>query len=111
MQSTDPRYAETALFSGSRASDQLSALRLTPRAAFQAALHGRASILDLRTGDERRREGELPAYLSDGAGEGHQEVIALVGGDGLTLGLPTIDGGFAGWASAGMPVSRLPLRG
>lgn len=82
---------------------------LTPRAAFQSALHGRASILDLRTGAERARDGDLPAYLSLGGRDGHREVIAMVGDDGLTLGLPVISGGFAGWLSSGMPVSRRPL--
>lgn len=78
---------------------------LSPRAAFQAAAHGRASILDLRSGSERTREGELPAYLSAGDAQGHRRLIALVGADGLTLGLPAITGGFAAWRAAGMPVT------
>ncbi len=85
-------------------------VELSPRAAFQAALHGRVSILDLRTRDERSREGDLPAYLSRGTSTGHREVVALVGGDGLTLGLPVIDGGFAAWRAAGMPCGEdLPV--
>lgn len=100
MTTIDIRLAETTLFAGG--SSTCSAL--TARAAFQEALHGRASILDLRTGSERAREGELPAYLSSGAEDGHRRLIALVGADGLTLDLPTIDGGFAAWRDAGMPV-------
>ena len=97
----DLALAETALFAeGSTACPELTA-----RAAFQEALHGRASILDLRTGSERAREGELPAYLSTGGVEGHRRLIALAGRDGLDLGLPQIVGGFAGWRAAGMPVA------
>lgn len=86
------------------------ALAPSPRAAFQAALHGRASILDLRSGVERARDGDLPAYLSVGGDHGHHEVIALAGHDGLALGLPTIVGGFAGWRAAGMPVTQPSLQ-
>ena len=105
MATLDPLLAETRIFAAATP-DSGSSRQLSPRAAFQAAIYGRASILDLRTGTERRREGELPAYLSVGSGEGHRAVIALAGQDGLTLGLPAIVGGFAGWRSAGMPVSR-----
>jgi hypothetical protein len=98
---TQPGFEETALFAS--ASPAPSAI--TPRAAFQAALHGRASILDLRSGSERALQGELPAYLSSGGAEGHRRVIALTGDDRLALGLPAIVGGFAGWVAAGLPVS------
>ena len=100
LASTSP-LAETLLFAGGKACGELTA-----RAAFQEALHGRASILDLRSGSERAVEGELPAYLSSGGAEGHRRLIALVGHDGLSLGLPAISGGFAAWRQAGMPVAR-----
>lgn len=100
MTTTDPRLAETALY----ASGSTMCGELTPRAAFQEAIHGRASILDLRSGSERAAEGDLPAYLSSGGAAGHQRLIALTGGDGLNLGLPAIVGGFAAWRAAGMPV-------
>jgi len=92
--------AETAIFSGGG-----DCASLTARVAFQEALHGRASILDLRSGSERAVEGELPAYLSTGGAEGHRRLIALVGSDGFTMGLPAISGGFAAWRHAGMPVA------
>lgn len=92
--------SEADLFTG-----QSPAPALSPRAAFQAALHGRAAILDLRTGSERATEGNLPAYLSGGGGGSEGEVVALVGRDGFTLGLPAIDGGFAAWRACGMPVA------
>lgn len=100
MSTTDTALDETTLFSTGSA----MCAELTARAAFQEALHGRASILDLRTGSERAREGELPAYLSSGAADGHRRLIALVGADGLTLGLPAIVGGIAAWRAAGMPL-------
>jgi rhodanese-related sulfurtransferase len=109
MSVTNPQLAETAVFAAGSGRCDIQTQAPSPRAAFQAALHGRASILDLRTGAERAREGELPAYLSAGGDDGHREVIALAGDDGLTLGLPAIVGGFTGWLTAGMPVSRLPL--
>lgn len=101
MSDSAPVVTETALFSGGVGSG-----RLTARVAFQAALHGRASILDLRRGRERAAQGELPAYLSSGGVEGHRRLIALVGDDGLNLGLPEISGGFAAWRQAGMPVGN-----
>lgn len=100
MRTTDPALAETTLYAGGSA----MCGELTARAAFQEALHGRASILDLRSGSERAREGDLPAYLSSGAGDGHRRLIALVGADGLSLGLPAIAGGIAAWRAAGMPL-------
>jgi rhodanese-related sulfurtransferase len=98
---SDSAFAETTLFALGAA----ECSPLTARAAFQEALHGRASILDLRTGSERAAEGELPAYLSSGGVEGHRRLIALTGRDDLDLGLPRIVGGFAGWRAAGMPVA------
>ena len=75
MTPIDIRLAETTLFAGG--SSTCSAL--TARAAFQED-------------------------LSSGAEGGHRRLIALVGADGLTLDLPAIDGGFAAWRDAGMPV-------
>lgn len=95
-------YTEADLFSSD---PSLPRRALSPRAAFQAALHGRLSILDLRTSRERAREGEVPGYLSQPRTDHHCPVVALAGADGATLGLPAIDGGFRAWRAAGMPVA------
>lgn len=78
---------QTTLFAGSG-----PVAHLSPRAAFQAALHGRISLRDSRP-FEARESGRLPDYLSAPAA-------------------PVVDlerdvlGGFAAWVRDGMPLTH-----
>jgi rhodanese-related sulfurtransferase len=108
---------QTTLFTSSR---RHHGVALSPRAAFQAALHGRALLVDLRSADARQRDGELPAYLLAGDSEreggrpayrlssrpapaGTPAVIALDEHGDLPHGTPHVAGGFRAWRAAGMP--------
>lgn len=96
---------------------------VSPRAAYQAALYGRAVIVDLRSARSRERGGELPTELTVAVvdrlelGLWLRESLAsrvLLLDDGARAGrlvatgearLAVVDGGFAGWLSAGLPVA------
>lgn len=102
--------------------------RVTTRSAFQDALYGRALILDLREDADRDRCGAVPADLALVVRPG-VDVAALAGQRALYLlveesdepvvepaqfaafhpGRPRIelvDGGFAAWRAAGLPVAQ-----
>ena len=100
MTTIDIRLAETTLFAGG--SSTCSAL--TARAAFRRPFTGEHPSSTCAAGASGPARASSPAYLSSGAEGGHRRLIALVGADGLTLDPPAIDGGFAAWRDAGMPV-------
>jgi rhodanese-related sulfurtransferase len=94
--------SQTTFFSSSR---RRHGVALSPRAAFQSALHGRARLVDLRPAAARERDGELPAYLlSPRPALGDDAaVIALDENGDLSHGTPHVAGGFRAWRAAGMP--------
>lgn len=95
---------------------------VSPRAAYQAALYGRAVIVDMRGARSRARGGELPAELAVAVvdrlelglwlRESLASRVLLLDDDGARSGrlvasgearLAVVDGGFAGWLAAGLP--------
>lgn len=126
----------TSLFTGLTLAGEAAAdapLDVGPRAAFQAALHGRTVLVDLRPAPARDAAGAIPTRL-DPVLVGERDALAvvrrlaetspltLVSGDGeharrvaarlRLLGLPWVDavaGGIAGWRAAGLTVT-LPSR-
>lgn len=97
---------------------------VSPRAAYQAALYGRAVLVDLRTARRRDRDGDLPAEVASAVvdrlelGVWLRESLAsrifLVDDDGARAGrlaggsdarVTSVDGGFAGWLAAGLPAA------
>ncbi|HLS25579.1 MAG TPA: rhodanese-like domain-containing protein [Beutenbergiaceae bacterium] len=111
-----------------RGRDRSTVSPLSPRAAYQQALHRRARIVDIRTAAERDRYGlvhalpevaeisqpELVAWLVEHASN---IPVALLSQDGaeaaaisralIDVGLPSalpIQGGFLAWEQAGLPV-------
>lgn len=97
---------------------------VSPRAAYQAALYGRAVIVDLRSARSREGGGELPTELTVAVvdrlelglwlRESLASRVLLLDDDGARAGrlvatgearLAVVDGGFAGWLSAGLPVA------
>ena len=94
---------------------------VSPRAAYQAALYGRAVLVDLRAARRRDRDGELPAELEVAVvdrlelGVWLRESLArrviLLDDDGARAGrlargsdprVTSVDGGFAAWVAAGL---------
>jgi hypothetical protein len=94
---------------------------LSPRAAYQEALYGRAVVVDLRSARRRARDGDLPAEITSAVvdrlelGRWLRESLAsrvlLLDDDGARAGglaggsdprVTSVDGGFAGWVAAGL---------
>ena len=97
---------------------------ISPRAAYQAALYGRATLVDLRTPRQRDRDGELSAEVATAVvdrlelgvwlRESLASRIVLLDDDGARAGrlsagsdprLTSVEGGFAGWVAAGLPTA------
>lgn len=78
---------QTTLFTGTDVTPHL-----TPRAAFQAALHGRISLRDSRTA-QAQALGRIPDYLASSAAP-----VVDVERD--------VAGGFAAWVRDGMPLTH-----
>lgn len=98
---------------------------VSPRAAYQAALYGRATVVDLRSPRRRERDGHLPDELPVAVvdrlelGVWLRESLAsrvlLVDDDGGRAGrlaaaagprVAAVVGGFTGWRGAGLPIAR-----
>lgn len=100
---------------------------VSARRAYQDALYDRALLLDVRSAHERHRDGRLPADLPvievrpgvDLGALALLERVYVVGGEapsiepadlaGLDRDRPevlAVDGGFAAWRAAGLPVTR-----
>lgn len=97
---------------------------ISPRAAYQAALYGRAVVVDLRSARHRDRDGHLPPELASVVvdrlelglwlRESLASRVLLLDDDGARAGrlaggsdsrVVSIDGGFAGWVAAGLPAA------
>ncbi|WP_420114121.1 rhodanese-like domain-containing protein [Pseudactinotalea sp.] len=97
---------------------------VSPRAAYQAALYGRAVLVDLRTARRRDRDGDLPPEVATVVvdrlelGVWLRESLAsrvfLVDDDGARAGrlarggdprVTSVEGGFTGWLAAGLPAA------
>lgn len=97
---------------------------LSPRAAYQDALYGRAVVVDLRSAHRRERDGELPAEIWTAVvdrlelGRWLRESLAsrvlLLDDDGTRAGrhardgdarVTSVEGGFAAWVAAGLPAA------
>ncbi|GAB2620220.1 hypothetical protein [Pseudactinotalea suaedae] len=96
----------------------------SPRAAYQAALYGRAILVDLRTPRRRERDGELSTEVATAVvdrlelgvwlRESLASRIVLVDDDGARAGrlaagsdprVTSVHGGFAGWVACGLPTA------
>jgi len=118
----------TSLFAGTRlfTGDDIT----SARAAYQDALYGRAVLVDLRPAPARAADGELgldaftfdsdhgrpaaavrriaestPVVLISSDGVLAARIAAQLRGLGLTW-VNAVDGGFAAWRSAGLPIQR-----
>lgn len=97
---------------------------LSPRAAYQAALYGRAVLVDLRSARHRDRDGELPAEVATAVvdrlelgvwlRESLATRIVLLDDDGARAGrlaggpdprVTSVEGGFTAWLAAGLPTA------
>ena len=97
---------------------------LSPRAAYQAALYGRAVVVDLRSAGRRERDGDLPDEITTAVvdrlelGRWLHESLAsrvlLLDHDGARAGrlargsdprVASVEGGFAAWVAAGLPAA------
>jgi rhodanese-related sulfurtransferase len=97
---------------------------VSPRAAYQAALYGRAVLVDLRSRRARDRDGDLPDRLAVAVvdrlelglwlRESLASRVLLLDDDGARAGrlaaggdprVAAVEGGFAGWRAAGLPTS------
>lgn len=96
---------------------------VSPRAAYQAALYGRAALVDIRSALGRAREGELPAELGAAVVDRSElqrwlreslaaRVLVLSDDVGTTTSIGVtdarvalVDGGFTGWLAAGLPTA------
>lgn len=97
---------------------------LSPRAAYQDALYGRAVVVDLRSARLRARDGDLPDEISSAVvdrlelglwlRESLASRVLLLDADGARAGrlargseprVTSVDGGFAAWVAAGLPAA------
>ena len=117
----------TSLFAGTTLK---GAGTTSARAAYQDALYGRAVIVDLRPTPARLADGDLgvdtvlldPAHPAQGLSQvrrmAEDSAVVLVSTDGVlarriadhlhSAGLPwvdAVDGGFAAWRAAGLPIT------
>jgi rhodanese-related sulfurtransferase len=94
---------------------------LPPREAWEAVRTGRARLLDLRTGSERRRYGWPPGAPRVSLA---RHIVRPGGADTIYLcqhanrskltgwrGAPEVEGGWSAWEAAGLPVERAEARG
>lgn len=88
--------------------------RLSPRAAYQMLLYRRATLLDLRTLEQRRTHGEIAAELRSTADtDGPVVVLCHDGRASSTVAqamrasghhrVGAIEGGFRAWRTLGLP--------
>lgn len=98
------------------------AATVSPRAAYQAALYGRAVVVDLRSKASRERDGRLPAAIATAVvdrrelapwlSESLATRVLLLDDDGEPVWragegdarVTAIDGGFRAWVSDGLPL-------
>jgi rhodanese-related sulfurtransferase len=121
---------ETSQFSGSaHPGTGRAATGVSPRAAYQLLLHGRAVLVDVRPAAQRRREGEvdpalgpvavdqLPYLLAPRAGLGPRVLVlgaeeyasspAAASPDWMRLArAQTVVGGLPAWREAGLPLAE-----
>jgi rhodanese-related sulfurtransferase len=121
---------ETSRFAGSaRPESRPATTRVSPRAAYQLLIHGRAILVDLRTEAQRRAEGEVdpalgPVVLDPRGGPRppwavHDTCLLVLGQEGYASSLATatldrlgltgamdIVGGMRAWREAGLPLAE-----
>lgn len=121
----DPHW-QTQLFASSRTVCRAvgDSSRLSPRAAYQELLYGRATLLDIRPAPERAARGEIHPELrpvtaaNDGLpapADGRVIVLCAEGHASLTVvetmrrqghaAVTDVEGGFRAWRELGLPTA------